>query len=358
MSIAYRLRMNEPMTLIIIQLLEGIENSLELILKEIMDVGWKQFIDFWQAFSRVTPETKIIELQEDAKANIDLLLDIATDLRRPGAQREEQRALNFSPFNDGEDDLMEDFKQHVRDQCRLHLSYTRAVNMTPDRTDAHQLAELTSSNLAKFNSELLRDKSLIEATPDPFQKATVAQIIPEVVQLSAIDNNRLISADDEYLLDRLQRTIIQRWRLLCYRSEHGRNLAFEPGSQETHTIDARPNNTLELTKPKDSRPAKQKRQKPTKPGKTQTPRTIISSAATALTANRITLGQSEKEKRPRSISTKCSGVALKDVDLPKEPHIKGRETMCPLCWIPMPAKDVQGTRWKFVAPSAVSLTIC
>jgi hypothetical protein len=76
------------------------------------------------------------------------------------------------------------------------------------------------------------------------------------------------------------------------------------------------------------------------------PRTVISSAATELTAARMVAQQPEREKTARSVVTRSSGVNLKEIDFPSPPRNVVDEALCPLCRIPMPKSDLEGRKWR------------
>jgi hypothetical protein len=317
MSIAYRLRLNVPVTSMILQLLEGIEHCLDTLVSWDRDQSTSSKVNSKHKFMRrlhldnheaSTPEQSTADVMGDAKANLDILLDIAADLRKLGTQREEYRALKFDPTDDKGNSLTAEFKQYALVQCRLHLRRTRNAVVAEDGSKDSEKHHIISEKFANI----------------------------QICDSPALPGNEMI-------LDRLQATILQRWRLLCYRSHHGRALATDAKS------DSAASEVVQSGAPVAGVVMPELVEIRVKSlDKSEAPRTIISSAATELTAARMIDIQPVKEPVVRSVATRSSGIALKDVDFPRQPRADGEETLCPLCWIPMPTEDIQGRRWKSV----------
>jgi hypothetical protein len=316
MSIAYRLRLNAPVASMILQLLEGVESCLIPLLAELLHP--LQDSKAYEALNRLnsverngsigTAVQKIASLLNDAKANLDLLLDIAADIRKLGTQKEEQRALRFDPVDHEGNSLTQDFKQYILIQCRLHLVRTRAAIIAQDESESSEMAHTTSERISGM--EISNGTSL---------------------------------AKDEFILGRLQATILQRWRLLCYRAHHSRVLAYDGDSKKTASEAEEPEATGRVEEAPEQIASESKGKSPV-----ESPGTVESSAATEMTEGRLIAKRPVEEQTAKSVSTRSSGVALKEADFPRQPRIVGEETLCTLCWIPMPAKDLQGRKWRSV----------
>lgn len=317
MSIAYRLRLNPSMAMMIFQLLEGVELCLELLVTKLKQVQPTEV----EMPNEVPDKTITAEkVRDNANAGVGLLIDIASDLRKLGTQKEEQKALDFDPVDEEGNSLVEDFKHYIRTQCHLHLARTRMRIATGD-----------------LHSE--RESWLANGTE---------QFVQELVSPDGMSG---LSA--EFISTRLQATILQRWRLLCYRSRHASSLAVRDSitqsGEEPEDNDVtlpQGNETAISAGPQDL---------------TQVPtgaRTVLTSAATVVTADRKFAQRHLQEEASKTAITKSSGVALGDIDFPPEPEVGEHEALCPICWIPTPAKDLRGRRWRSAALRASDTQSC
>jgi hypothetical protein len=315
MSIAYRLRLNASMAMMILQLLEGIECCLDLLMsgdtKSEQQPSGPSPIQSSEAqpSPSVGAFDKVERILENANTGLGFLIDIATDLRKLGTRKEEQRALEFDPVDDEGNSLVEEYKRYIHTQCCLHLERTRIQNTI----DSHQ-----SANSCSFSGT-----------------GPVAQKIEYVGAENDIST--------EFITTRVLATVLQRWRLLCYRSHHGRSLAKIDSIVETEQgLD-------------DNEAVTRSGESTTRPTTLRTPghgistaRTVLTSVATEVTADRALPKPSLHKKASKSVVTRSSGVALQDVDFPTQPEGGEHETMCPICWIPTPAEDLTGRSWRSV----------
>lgn len=364
LSIAYRLRLNEPFAAMIYQLLDGLKNCLRMLSSsvqgsdartsdtEMFGSNLLERITRLPLLSSLFPSVyksqnaSAESIRRTAACNIGLLLDIASDLRKPGTHREEQRALEFEPTDDQGRYLRPEFEQYVRKYCLLHLLRCRYAVESHEKKLAFRGADHKSAIL---------DDSDAEIFSDGYEKLSLALG-------SLVDG-----VSQDYMLDRLQTTITQRWRLLCYRSYHASLLSTISGDNESiddqSTIEQAVESDVtsthspfgQVTATHDSSAAISGN-----PDRIQVPDeihnknhaervvtafTAVSSAATQVPAERKCLEHVQEDRSHHAVMTKI-GVNLRDADFPREIHVNGEEGICPLCWIPMPAKDLQGKLWR------------
>jgi hypothetical protein len=326
MSIAYRLRLNASMVTMIIQVLESIASSLKSILsmkahgRKISLLSRPRWLS--RGWATAASSNTFEDRQNNVTNSISLLLDLATDLRKLGTPREEQRALRHNPVDAEKNSLEPEFRQYVKLMCHIHLVSSRKA-VTQDHNEGSGNARAVDRGYLKEHEEPTEGFRLHFGENDLFCSA-----------LNDIRNDDI--SDSNFIELRLRETILQRWRLLCYRAHHAETLASEWSEDQVHVLSK---NAEEVS----VQPATPHAEIASAP---QDQRTTISSVATTVHTDYTVL--TKAERAPKTVMTK-SGVALRDADFPKAPRIEHGEAKCPLCHVPMPASDLKGTKWKSVA---------
>jgi hypothetical protein len=148
---------------------------------------------------------------------------------------------------------------------------------------------------------------------------------------------------ETWMVSRMQRTILRRWRLMCYRVHHANRVAasriidlpfVEPGANITQApVPSTPATEIPLrVNARDDRTV-------------ITVRTKQSSAASELPADFML---PTPTKRPRSSASSKTRFMPGKHDFPAPPRaeVESREFSCPYCRLPQPAKDLKRSRWQ------------
>lgn len=362
LSIAYRLQFNEPLATMISQLLDSVESCLRLLTSDRRESGSQVVslaeteaensqslyrftrISYWSGLlshgsHNSAPKLDVFESRRrDATSNIGILLDIASDLRKPGTQHEEQRAHKFEPVDGQNRPLLQEFAQCVVESCKMHLIRSRYATTSGDA--------------------YLASHGRIETDAQGFDDGNTKSFLHGPDKLLLLLQSGVGAPDQDFIFHRLQVTILQEWRLLCYRAHHARFLAEYHKDIQSGDDSSSSEVGSEFAA---SPPAKRIKMSQYFPGVSAiyqgqegkihdgqdqviTQPTIVpkpeSSSATQVSADR------KYSKRPPKSSITKMGVTLTNADFPKEVSIQGEEGICSLCYVPMPAEDLKGEHWR------------
>lgn len=249
MSIAYRLRLNAPMVIMISQLLESIESCLKSILSmeargdddsrtglgdmtgNSLSFLWRVMNPFkghWRAGpTRVTRQS----LQQNAKYSISLLLELASDLRKLATSKEEQRALLYDPVDAENNSLVPDFRCYVRTICQLHLLLARGRVVRSARDELATGSQSSAQSMRGKSEDERHEDEQAQGSKEGAHSVLSGGIDVFLRGLGLPKEDTV--SDLDFIELRLRATIEQRWRVLCYRSKHAQLLATEHDEAES-----------------------------------------------------------------------------------------------------------------------------
>lgn len=149
---------------------------------------------------------------------------------------------------------------------------------------------------------------------------------------------------EEWMVARMQRTMLRRWRLMCYREHHANRIA---ASRMVRFSGSEPE--VAVPKAPDSNILADKAPAPTRSHDAHTivtVRTKQSSAATELPAG---FRPPSPGKRPRSsIASSKSHFTPGRHDFPRAPKVgeNSKEFLCPYCRLPQPIRELKRSKWQ------------
>lgn len=314
MSIRYRLRLNNSIAAVILQIVEGVEACLSLLLRH---------CSYPVSMFAFRPG-KVEALRRETRQAISRLIEVATYLRTAATQKEDDKALEYDPIDGMGNRLLPEHADYVREQIAMHLRVNRSRY-----ANTQEVVQGTPALIDRENS--------VETWLSRFE-----------------DRGQIHLSCDDFMAERLFRTIIQRWRLLCYRKRRAQLIA--ENADEIVSGSSPVGTTPKTTNPGIHLPvsalravdAVANRFRLTIGAEVRTPAPPF--AAPTLSAGR-TLPKLAvpSASQAASSATGMTKAALTDLEFPSPPHVeKSGEGLCPLCTVPMSVQHFAGEKWRWV----------